>query len=146
MKKYIITLFFCSFYFTSFAQNQVQVFDGDTFYYNNLKIRLYNIDRPEMFQKGGKESKEQLTKLLRNKVLRYKILKFDNYKRAICAVYVDDKDVSLEMVRLGYSTVYRRYCSSSVFYSAEKEAKRQKKGIWKYDFITPEKFRKWKNN
>lgn len=141
MKKYIITLFFCSFYFTSFAQN-LRIIDGDTFHYNNLKIRLYNIDSPEMSQKGGKESKEQLIKLLRNKALRYKILKFDNYKRAICAVYVDNKDVSLEMIRLGYATVYRRYCSSSVFYSAEKEAKRQKKGIWKYNFINPEQFRR----
>ena len=140
MKKYIIILFFCSFY--SFGQYEARIVDGDTFHYNSLKIRLYNINSPEMSQKGGKESKEQLIKLLRNKVLRYKILKFDNYKRAICAVYVDNKDVSLEMVRLGYSTVYRRYCSSSVFYSAEKEAKRQKKGIWKYNFINPEKFRR----
>lgn len=136
----MVILFFCSFYFVC-AQN-LRIIDGDTFHYNNLKIRLYNIDSPEMSQKGGKESKEQLIKLLRNKVLRYKILKFDNYKRAICAVYVNNRDVSLEMVRLGYSTVYRRYCSSSTFYSAEKEAKRQKKGIWKYNFINPEKFRK----
>jgi len=140
MKKYIIILFFCSFYFV-YAQNEARVIDGDTFHYNSLKIRLYNIDSPEISQKGGKESKEQLTKLLRNKVLRYKILKFDKYKRAICAVYVNNKDVSLEMVRLGYSTVYQKYCSSSVFYSAEKEAKRQKKGIWKYNFINPEKWR-----
>lgn len=140
-RGYWLVLLFFQF---SFAQN-IYVYDGDTFKYNNLKIRLYNIDALEKQQVGGQESKRQLLRLLKNKTLRYKILKYDRYSRAICVVYANDKDVSLQMVRLGYAFVYKRYCSSSVFYLAEKQAKRKKLGIWKYSNINPEKFRHGKN-
>lgn len=102
-----------------------------------------NIDALESSQPNSEYCKKLLIKLIKNKTLRYSILKYDRYGRAICKVYVDNKDVSLEMVRFGGAVVYRRYCSDSNFYFAEKEAKKQKKGIWKYNFINPEKFRRW---
>lgn len=130
----------------SLCINAQRVIDGDTFYYGSLKIRLANIDAPELSQFGGKESKEQLIKLLKNKTLKYKILKFDRYNRAICNVYVNNKDISLEMVVTGYAFVYRRYCSSQIFFRAEEKAKNRKLGIWKYKIINPETFRKSLHN
>lgn len=125
----------------SLCINAQRVIDGDTFHYRGLKIRLANIDAPELSQIGGKESKEQLIKLIKNRTLKYKILKFDRYNRAICNVSINGKDLSLEMVVTGYAFVYRRYCSSQTFFRAEEKAKTQKLGIWKYNIINPETYR-----
>lgn len=123
----------------SFAQI---IRDGDSFNYNGLEIRLYNIDALESNQAHSQECKAKLTELIKGKVLRYEVIKYDRYNRAICRVFVNNKDISLEMVRSGYAFVYYRYCTDSNFFRAEKEAKRKKLGIWKYNNINPEKFRK----
>lgn len=137
MRIFILFLFF----FTAKSQN-IYVYDGDTFKYNDLKIRLYNIDALEKKQPHSEESYYFLKRILKNKALKYIILKYDRYNRAICKVYINGKDLSLLMVETGNAFVYRRYCSSFIFLSAEKEAKKKRLGIWKYNNINPEIFRR----
>lgn len=138
MKNYLLILInlFC---LSAFSQI---VRDGDSFNYNGSEIRLYNIDALESSQPHSEICKKILLKLIKNKTLKYKVLKYDNYNRAICIVYADNKNVSLEMIKNGGAIVYRKYCSETAFYSAEKQAKKLKLGIWKYNFISPEKYRK----
>ena len=38
-----------------------------------------------------------------------KVIDIDRYKRTVGRIYVDDLDVSAEMVRLGAAWVYRKY-------------------------------------
>ena len=45
-------------------------------------------------------------------------------------IYVDDLDVSAEMVRRGATWVYRKYATDKHLYALEDEARADKRGLW----------------
>lgn len=141
--KYLLILI------TSFLYSQniyvSRVIDGDTFVSGGFRYRLAEIDAPEINQTFGIESKLFLKKLIENKSVYVDIISYDKYGRRIVKVYLNGAYISEIMVREGYASQYKRYSNSAILKDAEQTAKKQRKGIWKYQYIEPQKFRKWKH-
>jgi endonuclease YncB( thermonuclease family) len=103
------------------------VSDGDTFKIGTiegtrLKIRLYGIDAPEtekinrstgMISKQGQPYGEEAFGALKSKILgkkvRVDIIDIDRYKRMVGIVYLNDRNINLEMVKEGWAWAYREY-------------------------------------
>ena len=115
VSKVTLTILMLLFSLFSYSQ-KIYVVDGDTFHYNGIKIRLYCIDAPELKEGGGKEAKQKLKQLLSAGKINIEILSTDRYGRKVCKVIVNNKDVSFELVKLGYARVYKKYCKCSKFY------------------------------
>jgi len=88
-----------------------RVIDGDTFITNKGdRVRLIGVDAPELPSLRGIESKMYLHQLIDNKVV---ILERDGisdnkdkYGRLLRYVYLNKKDVNLQMLKSGYAKPY----------------------------------------
>jgi len=116
---------------------EIKVTDGDTVkgkYANELiKIRLAEIDAPELKQTFGVESKNCLKELIKQsdgKVF-FKFKEKDRYKRYVGWLYSEDLDINLEMVKRGCAWVYDRYAERKVLFKLQNLAKENKLGLWK---------------
>ena len=116
---------------------KVTVTDGDTVrgkYKNELiKIRLAEIDAPELKQAFGVESKSCLKELIKQsdgKVF-FKFKEKDRYKRHVGWLYSENIDINLEMVKRGCAWVYDRYAERKVLFKHQNLAKQNKLGLWK---------------
>ena len=141
-----------------------KISDGDTFQLTTpkqtiLKIRLYGIDAPEtdkinhqtgqvniLGQPYGQESSEALkNKILRKKV-KVDILDIDKYRRMVGIIWLDDRNINLEMVREGFAEAFIEYLKPpyrTQFLDAERAAKSARRGVWSLpDYERPRKFRK----
>lgn len=54
----------------------------------------------------------------------------NRYQRTVGRIYVDDLDVSAEMVSLGAACVYRKYARDQNLYKLEDDARSSKRGLW----------------
>lgn len=128
--------------------------DGDSFTIGKAEIRLHGIDAPEyrqtcktssgVSQPCGKLARDQLSKLIRNSKLVCRTLEQDRYGRQVSTCKAGDVDINREMVRLGWAIAYRRH--SQAYIPAEREAKAAKRGIWQWQFDTPEDYRSRSRN
>lgn len=114
-----------------------KIHDGDTLRAEcgseELKVRLYCIDTPEMQQKPwGRESRDYLRRIT-PKVVTLKVHDTDRYGRQVAEVIdpTTGEALNLTMVRAGQAAVYPRYCSESRFFTAQNAAKTQRLGIWR---------------
>lgn len=120
----------------SFQVKVVRISDGDTFVGLNrdnlqLKFRIWGIDAPEKGQAFGAKSKEHLSSLIFGKTITVDVKKTDGWGRFVAYVYTpDNKDVSLEMIEAGFAWHYKQYDDSSVYENAEKEARKNRRGLW----------------
>jgi Micrococcal nuclease (thermonuclease) homologs len=143
LKYYILLL---SFLFTLnvFAQEYkgtvLRVIDGDTFVFQtdegSLKVRMFGIDAPEKSQEFGQESKTFLEQYTH----KYGTLRktgIDKYGRTLGVLFVENTNVNLESVKLGFAWDYRYYNKDVGFAQAEKEAKEKRLGLWKNSNPTP---------
>lgn len=141
-----------------------KVTDGDSIHITTpertiLKVRLYGIDAPETTkinkrtgrvnkpgQPYGKESWKALEGKVMGKQVRLEILDIDKHRRMVCMVWLDSRNINLEMVREGYAEAFVEYLKEpyrSQFMSAQQEAQAEKKGIWSLpDYERPRDFRK----
>ncbi len=141
-----------------------KVSDGDTIHITTpeqtkLKVRLYGIDAPETpkinrqsgkVHQPGQPFSEEAQKALKDKIMgkqvKLEILDIDKYKRMVCMVWLDDRNINLEMVREGYAEAFIEYLKPpyrTVFLKAEREAKSARLGIWSLlDYERPRDFRK----
>ncbi|MEY4504862.1 MAG: hypothetical protein RL154_1159 [Pseudomonadota bacterium] len=126
-----------------FLNNELYIIDGDTIKLDNVKIRLLAIDAPEGKQFFGDSAKIHLEHLLKGKEITYKIDSYDQYHRALAVIYVDNTiNINLKMVSDGYAWSYR-YNKNQIYINAMNEAKKNKRGLWKYpNQIDPYDFRK----
>ena len=124
------------------------VLDGDTMRYRDedgvlQSVRLLGIDAPESntarYKKVeclGKETKEYLTKLIKNKYVQ---LVFDEqqqrdiYGRLLAYVYLDDLLVNEHLISEGYAKEYTYkipHPQQTLFKQREQESRDKRKGIW----------------
>ena len=113
----------------------VGITDGDTLTIltainKTAKIRLAEIDTPERSQPYGKRAKQELSDLTFKKPVAIRLVGIDRYERIVGRIYVDDLDVSAEMVRLGAAWVYRKYAKDATLYKLEDEARADNRGLW----------------
>ena len=137
----------------------VRVTDGDTIkVVNNGKastIRLVGIDAPETSKKKNqpgqpfsRKSTKYLVNLVLNKSVEVKSYGTDRYGRTLGVVFVDGKNVNLEMIKAGLAEVYRGKPAGGPglgpFWKAEAEAKKAGIGMWSLadKYISPKEWRR----
>lgn len=116
----------------------VAVSDGDTLTmlvpngssYQQVKIRLGEIDAPESRQDYGTRAKQQLSDLAFGRQARVVVQDTDRYGRTVGRVYVGGFDINAEMIRRGGAWVYRQYAKDPSLPRLEAEAKAAKRGLW----------------
>lgn len=91
-----------------------RIVDGDTFKDStDLSYRLIGINTPESKEVGGQEATAYLERLINNKyvliVTDNKYDTIDFYKRKLCYVYLNGRDVNKLMIQMGYASVYTKY-------------------------------------
>ena len=122
----------------------VRAADGDSFELKDeknrrVRVRLYGVDAPEGNQRFGRESREHLLGLLKNRTLRLKTLFKDSYQRLVAIVYlsnkgsVDELSINQRQVQSGLAWVYDYFCTSDICNTWKLEeamARKQKLGLW----------------
>lgn len=119
----------------------VGVHDGDTITVfdstkTQHKVRLAGIDAPEAKQAFGQASKKHLSDLVFDRDVTLDCGKTDKYRREVCVVMVDGKDVNLAQVKAGMAWWYRKYQKEQAaqqrvsYEAAEANAKAGRVGLW----------------
>lgn len=127
-----------------------KVQDGDTLALTSdkatYKVRLAEIDAPELKQSFGKEAKESLTQVAMGKNVTAHCASRDIYGRYICKVLFNDSDLAMHQMNRGMAWVYVGYAKkSSPMFKLEAKAKKDKTGLWKETSpVAPWVFRKQK--
>lgn len=79
------------------------------------------------------------------KSVKADIIEFDEYRRAVCLIWLDGRNINLEMVKEGHAEAFVEYLKLPYreFLAAEREAQATKRGIWALpDYERPRAFRK----
>jgi len=128
---------------------RAMVADGDTLTIAGIRIRLIDIDAPELDQTcrdpGGEEwpcgrqASAELRRHVRGRDLTCRPKGRDRYNRvlATCAL-PDGSDVNAWMVREGWATVSG---AANVYGAQEAEARAAGRGIWSGTFMPPRDWR-----
>ena len=136
-----------------------RVTDGDTITVRDGRvektIRLVGIDAPEVSHKKrepGQPYSQQATKHLAgvvlNKTLDIKEYGHDRYGRTLGEVFLDSRNVNLEMVDAGFAEVYRGDPALgqdlASYWKAEEQARAAKRGMWVQGskYLSPREWRK----
>ncbi|MBM3293756.1 MAG: thermonuclease family protein [Candidatus Aminicenantes bacterium] len=125
----------------------VGVGDGDTVSVmlsrGVVKIRLEGIDCPELGQDFGMRAKQFTSNLIFGKTVQVRPYYPDDYGRIVGRVIVGGRDVSLELLKAGLAWHYKRGRNDPALAEAEKEARRDKRGLWsRPDPVPPWEYRK----
>ena len=127
------------------------VHDGDTIYVRldgkDVKVRLAEIDAPELKQAYGHKSTEILFNKIYNKQIKLVLApNKDVHNRPLAKIYLNDRYINEEMVKEGYAWDYHQYSHSEKLKEDQEYAKSHKLGLWKdKNPIPPWEFRKMKN-
>ena len=129
--KHLIICIVCPSVF-ALSGKVVSIHDGDTIAVlqgkQQVKVRLYGIDAPELKQPYGKKSKQFLANLIAGEVVEVEENGKDRYKRTIGTVYLGNTDINAQMIENGYAWAYRKF--SKKYVPQESKAKSQKLGLW----------------
>lgn len=141
MNKLIIFLVFFLLNLNADAYFVTKVIDGDTIEVRqekrNYKVRLSEIDAPEINQKFGTESKNYLASLVLNEEIELIYITEDRYGRIVAKIYKDNKDINRSMVRNGLAWVYDYYVKDQSLYNDQNLAKKNSFNIWSEVSPTP---------
>ena len=112
----------------------IRVVDGDTIRAEakgkEIKIRLVEIDAPEMDQPFGLASKNFLIKLTSNEKITYTSEGEDRYGRTLGKLYKNNENLNILMVKSGFAWVYERYVKNQNLYVYQEVAKSKNLGLW----------------
>lgn len=116
----------------------VAIADGDTITalcgepgdYNQLKVRLAEIDAPEKSQAFGQQSKQHLSDQCYGQVAHIKPITQDRYGRTVARVECNGKDSNAEQVKAGMAWAYTKYLSDPAIKQFEAQAKEKGVGLW----------------
>lgn len=127
----------------------VSVTDGDTITIRSeektIKVRLKHIDAPERGQAFGARSRQELGDMVFGKVVEVFGESKDRYGRVLGEVEVDGTNVNLRMVKLGFAWAYTDFRPPAEYFSAQRDAMRERLGLWaESDPMPPWIFRKSK--
>ena len=112
----------------------IRVVDGDTIRAEakgkEIKIRLVEIDAPEMNQPFGAQSKNFLNRLLYKKDITLISQGEDRYGRTLGEIYANGESANILMIKSGFAWVYDRYVKDSSLYRYQDQAKAKNLGLW----------------
>lgn len=117
----------------------VAIADGDTLtarcgepgQYQQVKVRLAEIDAPERKQPFGNVSRQHLAKLCFKAWARLTPLKTDRYRRTVARVECEGVDASAHLVRAGLAWAYTEYLTDPQIKRLEESARAARAGLWK---------------
>ena len=120
----------------------VGVHDGDTVTCiddtnTKQKVRLAEIDAPEIGQDFGKVSRDALAELVFGKTVEVRDDGKDRYGRWIGHLSVDGVDVNRQMVATGNAWHYAAYSQDEQLDDLEQQARARKLGLWTQPSPTP---------
>jgi micrococcal nuclease len=108
--------------------------DGDTIDASRdgatIRIRLEGIDCPEQNQPFAEEAKAFTARLIAGKTVAIVEKEKDTYGRTVARVFVDGRDVSVELLKAGLATHYKKYNSDWLLAALQEEAKAERAGMW----------------
>ena len=126
--------------------------DGDT---AQISVRLFGIDTPESDQlcerptgscyRCGERAGDVLEGMIKGQKATYRFTGDITHGRTVATVFIGLKDINREMVRQGHAVVFPDFLPKDMrddYFDAQKEAKKNKRGIWNGKFIEPRKWRK----
>jgi len=136
-----------------------RVVDGDTIKVRaasgEITIRLVGIDAPEESHKKrepgqpfSQQSTKNLAGMVLNKSVSIKEYGHDRYGRTLAEVFLDGKNINLEMVDAGFAEVYRGDPALgqdlAPYWKAEEQARAAKRGMWVQGskYLSPREWRK----
>lgn len=134
---------------TVYTGRVVSVHDGDTVRVvdtdgRKRKIRLANIDAPELEQSYGKVSRDALRQAILDKTVQVEVYTTDRYQREVAVLTADNRDINRFQVASGnawhYRSIARKQQDSRDFADyrrAEDEARQGKLGLWRGKSPTP---------
>ena len=111
-----------------------RVVDGDRIWVTDFKgrhkVRLFQIDAPELEQAYGKEAADRLYRRIGDKTVRVEWTMQDTSGWILGTVYFDDSEINLEMIEDGCAWYDRRTGPAPHYTAAEKKAREAKLGLW----------------
>jgi endonuclease YncB( thermonuclease family) len=129
-----------------FAQNVIQgrvvaVTDGDsirvlTANQYSFRVRVAWIDAPELGQAFGRRAKQLMSALVFGKDVELHPHGVDRYGRTVAMVFVDGRDVGLELIKAGLAWAYEYYLPraspgiQAQYSAAETAARVSRTGLW----------------
>ena len=132
------------------VSGRAMVSDGDTLTIAGVRVRLIDIDAPELEQTCrrpggdewpcGRQASAELRSHIRGRDLTCQPKGRDQYGRvlATCAL-PDGSDINAWMVREGWATVSG---AAEVYGAQEAEARTARRGIWSGSFMPPREWRR----
>ena len=147
---YLLLLSFNAAFLISYTPlENIRVVDGDTIRAEakgrEIKIRLVEIDAPEINQPFGAQSKNFLNRLLNEKDVTLISQGEDRYGRTLGEIYANGESANALMIKSGFAWVYDRYVKDSSLYKYQDQAKAENLGLWQAeDPIAPWVWRKQK--
>lgn len=135
----LLSLFLLLFWSSSvgapfFIGKCLAVLDGDTVGVSKdgpaIRIRIEGIDCPERDQPFAEQAKAFTANLIAGKAVTVVEKEKDVYGRTVARIFVDRRDVSVELLKAGLATHYKQYNSDWLLAALEKQAKVDKVGMW----------------
>ena len=139
-------------YWASASSGYIKIIDGDSLEIGSRRVRLQGIDAPEYVQycfnaskkkyRCGLRSRDYLKNMIKQAHYHVdcKVVGYDRYRRELSECFANNNNLNLEMVKSGWAVAYR--ADKEDYQTAEQEAKKAKKGLWKGKFMRPEYFRR----
>ena len=137
----------------------MRVYDGDTLrakgYDIEIKVNLIGIDAPEIpIKKGepgqpyGRQAKKFLANMILDKRVIIKGYGIDRYNRVLGVVYLEGKNINLEILKAGLAEFDRSYKPQQFdplpYQLAATAAKKSGEGMWSLgeSYISPREWRR----
>jgi len=113
----------------------VGVHDGDTLTVlidrHPVKVRLAEIDAPELGQPYGTRSRHSLSAICFRAQADIERISKDRYGRTVAHVVCNGRDANAEQVQQGMAWVYDRYTRpDSPLYGLQERALSERRGLW----------------
>lgn len=118
-----------------FDAKVVNVHDGDTLTvlldHHQVRIRLVEIDAPELGQAFGRRSRDSLAGMCAGAIAHVNDHGPDRYGRTLGRVKCGSFDANSEQVMRGMAWVYVRYApKNSPMYAFQAQARLERRGLW----------------
>lgn len=113
----------------------VAILDGDTLIvllsnFDQVKIRLAEIDAPEKAQPFGQVSKQSLSDICYKKDAVFEIVNTDRYGRSVAKIKCGGINANQEQVKKGLAWAYVQYVHDKTIFTLEHIARNMKIGLW----------------